>query len=409
VKKFVILLVLVMLFQVTLVSYGECGDTKFGIKVKGYVRTDVMYDSRQTVAAREGHFLLYPSGENLDVNGDDANAKANLNMLAIQTRLTGVIKGPDFGKAKTSGVIEGAFFGHSNSDINGFRLRHAFLKLSWETSSLLFGQYWHPMFITECFPGVISFNTGSPFQPFSRNPQVRFVKKANDNIALSVTAFSQRDFTSTGPDGGSSSYLRNSAAPMLNVNLKFVSKSVVAGVAVNYKSLVPRLKTTNGYKTDEKVTSMAFQGFAKLVKGDLTLKAEGIYGGDLYDLVMLGGYAVKNTDPTTAIEEYTTFNTFSVWGEIIKGKTWQYGLFAGYTENLGSDDDILGDSYVRGSTIANVKRVAPRVQVTKGKVRFACEVEYTIADYGTADIRGKVNDTKSLANLRVLFASYLFF
>ena len=133
-KKFLFLLVLVALLQVTFISKGKCGEKELGIKVKGFVKTDVIFDSRQTVAAREGHFLLFPKGEDLDVNSDDANAKANLNMLAIQTRLTGVIKGPDFGKAKTSGVIEGAFFGHSNSDVNGFRLRHAFLKLSWETS-----------------------------------------------------------------------------------------------------------------------------------------------------------------------------------------------------------------------------------------------------------------------------------
>ena len=408
-KKFLFLLVLVALLQVTFISKGKCGEKEFGIKVKGFVKTDVIFDSRQTVAAREGHFLLFPKGEDLDVNSDDANAKANLNMLAIQTRLTGVIKGPDFGKAKTSGVIEGAFFGHSNSDVNGFRLRHAFLKLSWETSSLLIGQYWHPMFITECFPGVVSFNTGAPFQPFSRNPQVRFVKQANDKISLSVTAFSQRDFTSTGPNGGSSSYLRNSALPMLNVNVKYVSKNAVIGVAANYKSLAPRLKTTTGYITDEKVNSMAFQGFAKLVKNDFTLKAEGVYGGDMYDMLMLGGYAVTKSAETTAIETYTALKTLSVWGEIIKGKALQYGLFAGYTENLGSDEDIVGNSYVRGGNIASIMRVAPRIQITKGKVRLAAEVEYTVADYGTADITGKVNDTKSIANLRVLLASYLFF
>jgi hypothetical protein len=408
-KKFLFLLILVLLLQMTLMSKVICGEKEFGIKVKGFVKTDVIFDSRQTVAAREGHFLLFPKGEDLDVNGKDANAKANLNMLAIQTRLTGIIKGPDVGKAKTSGVVEGAFFGHSNSDVNGFRLRHAFLKLSWETSSLLIGQYWHPMFITECFPGVISFNTGAPFQPFSRNPQIRFTKQTKNNLYLSFTAFAQRDFVSTGPDGGSSSYLRNSAMPMLNINMKYVSRSTVIGVAANYKSLVPRLKTSTGYKTDEKVTSMAFQGFAKFVKDDLTLKAEAVYAGDMYDMLMLGGYAVTNSAETTAIEEYTTLKTLSFWGEIIKGKALQYGLFAGYTENLGSEKNIAGNSYVRGGNIASIIRISPRVQWTQGKVRFAGEVEYTVADYGTADIKGKVNDTKSISNLRVLFASYLFF
>ena len=141
----------------------------FGISFGGFVKTDLIFDSRQTVSVREGHFLLYPQPESMDLAGDDLNSVSNLNMLSIQTRLSGNITAPDAFGAKISGKIEGAFFGHSNGDINGFRLRHAFVKLDWENTSLLSGQYWHPMFVTEVFPGVVSFNTGVPFQPFSRN------------------------------------------------------------------------------------------------------------------------------------------------------------------------------------------------------------------------------------------------
>ncbi|MCD4696911.1 MAG: hypothetical protein K8S16_11805, partial [Bacteroidales bacterium] len=138
-------------------------DKKFGIKFSGFVKSDIFYDSRQTVDIREGHFLLYPKNEYLDENGKDINAVSKFNILAIQTRLKGVITGPDAFGAKTSGLIEGAFFGNIGTDINGFRLRHAFVKLSWEKTELLVGQFWHPMFVTSCFPGTVSFNTGVPF------------------------------------------------------------------------------------------------------------------------------------------------------------------------------------------------------------------------------------------------------
>ena len=173
----------------------EKSKSSFGFELKGYAKTDVILDSRQTVSAREGHFLLYPTAENLDINNNDINANSNFNMLSIQTRLTAIVTGPDAFGAKTSGLVEGAFFGSIEKDINGFRLRHAFLKLDWSSSVLLVGQYWHPMFITECFPGTISFNTGVPFQPFSRNPQIRFTQLFG-NIHLSFTAASQRDFAS---------------------------------------------------------------------------------------------------------------------------------------------------------------------------------------------------------------------
>ncbi|NOY50562.1 MAG: hypothetical protein GXO88_08375, partial [Chlorobi bacterium] len=166
---------LFLMFFVPVVVYSQDG-SKFGIKFHGFVKSDLLFDSRQTVDVREGHFLLYPKNELPDIEGNDINAKSSFNLLSIQTRLKGFITGPDIGKIKTSAYLEGEFFGMNNADINGFRLRHAFIKLKWETASLLVGQYWHPFFAVNCYPGTVSFNTGSPFQPFSRNPQIRFTK-----------------------------------------------------------------------------------------------------------------------------------------------------------------------------------------------------------------------------------------
>jgi hypothetical protein len=409
------LLLLVLLFSLA-IAQTKTEEKKFGINFSGFVKTDLMFDSRQTVAAREGHFLLFPSPEVLDANGDDINAKANLNILSIQTRLKGSINAPDAFGANINGVIEGAFFGQTDGDVNGFRLRHAFVKLTWENCNLLIGQYWNPMFITEVFPGTISFNTGVPFQPFSRNPQIKFTRVAGD-VHIGITAFSQRDFTSTGPNGASSIYLRNSAIPTLDLNIKYVSKNLVAGVGGNFKSLVPKTSVAafagvdsgKTFKADERINSFAFMGFLKVVKDHFTFKAEGVYGGNMNDLLMLGGYAVKSVDPNSGTEEYTNYNTLSLWTDIIYGGDFQVGLFAGYTKNLGTEDNIAGAVYTRGSNIANVIRLSPRAQYSAGKTRFACEVEYTAAKYGTADMKGKVENGENVANVRLLLAAFLFF
>jgi hypothetical protein len=76
-------------------------EAAFGIKFTGFVKTDIIWDSRQTDALREGHFLLWPKPELIDPAGNDINAKANFNFLNIQTRLRGDIKGPDALGAKT--------------------------------------------------------------------------------------------------------------------------------------------------------------------------------------------------------------------------------------------------------------------------------------------------------------------
>lgn len=62
--------------------------------------------------------------------------------------------------------------------------------------------------------------------------------------------------------------------------------------------------------------------------------AEGVYGQNLTDLLMLGGYAVSAVDTSTGYEQYTTLNTFSIWTDISYGKEIQPGLFAGYTKIL---------------------------------------------------------------------------
>ena len=406
-------LILFLLLSSSILSAQEKVDdqAKFGIKFNGYVKTDMFYDSRQTVAAREGHYLLYPAGELLDVNSDDINAKDNLNILSIQTRLTSKITAPDALGAKVSGLIEAAFFGQTEGDINGFRLRHAFIKMQWKKSSLLFGQYWHPMFITEVYPTTLSSNAGLPFQAMSRNPQIKYSYQQGA-YHLSLTALSQIDFMNDGPNGASTSYLRNAALPIMDANIKYKSKNIVVGAGINYKKLHPRLQNTEGddiYIADEEISSTAFMGFAKFTKNKFSWKVEGIYGGNLTDLVMLGGYAVADTNDLGFESKYTDVKTVSAWTELIYGNDLQVALFSGYTENLGADDNIIGDYYSRGKNIANVIRFSPRIQYKAGRALYGVEVEYTVAEYGTPDIKGVVQNGESVGNLRILLAGYLFF
>jgi len=379
-------------------------DDGMSISFKGFVKFDAFFDSRQTVTAREGHFLLYPAGESKDANGDDINEKANVNMLAVQTRLTGVFKGPDAFGAKTSGVIEGAFFGHSNADINGFRLRHAFVKLDWDGTALLFGQTWHPLFVTACFPHVVSFNTGVPIAPFSRNPQIRLEKKMGSG-KLIAALIAQRDFASP---GGSTS-LRNAVIPNIHLQYQLMSGKNVFGAGVDYKQLVPKLATDNGIKTDQKVTGLSYIGYATLNFGGTVLRLQGLYGQNLYDLLQIGGYAVTKQDPVTMEEEYSPYNVLSAWAEFSTGKEFEKAVFIGFTQNKGTNDDIVGATFARGANIDKVFRVAPRLVWNSGKTRIATEFEYTAADYGTPDVKGLVKDTKSVSNIRFLLAVYYFF
>jgi len=401
-KKFLFALLLI----ISSISFAQ----DFGINFSGFVKTDIIYDSRQTVSLREGHFLLYPANEKMDLNNADVNAASNFNILSIQTRLLGKITGPDAFDAKTSGQIEAEFFGTSDADINGFRLRHAFVKFDWEKTSLLVGQTWHPLFISEVFPGVVSFNTGAPFQPFSRNPQIR-LSQTFDHIKMIITAASQRDFSSNGPDGFTSAYLRNSVLPNLNAQVQFSKGNNLIGVGLDFKKITPRLVTSKNFITKKSISTLSFTGYFKFNADPFLIKSQTVYGPNLADLMMIGGYAVRATNAADGQEEYTGIKVLSTWAEIIYGKELEFGLFGGYSKNLGADENISGSYYGRATNIDNLFRISPRIQWNSGKSRISTELEYTSAAYGKNNNsnKGKVIDTKSVSNLRLLFAVYYFF
>lgn len=402
-------LLIILFFAGIIKVIPQDTDPSWGIKFTGFVKNDIFYDTRQSSASnglREGHFYLYPDNSVIGFNGEDINANPSLHFLSIQTRIRGNITGPDAFGAKTSGAIEAEFFGTSEADINGFRLRHAYVKLDWGKTSLQTGQYWHPLFITESYPGTISFNTGAPFTPFSRNPQVRLTQLLG-NVSISLTAYGQRDFTSPGPNGNSNRYLRNSGLPGLNLQSRVpVGDFLTAWFGIDYKRIRPQLRTNFNYETNTKVGSIVAFGNIKIRTTPLNISLMGIYGQNPCDLMMIGGYGVVSEDPFTLIRTYTTLNTGSFWIDIgTNNQNTSLGLFAGMTRNLGAGDNITGDIYGRGNDIDHIYRISPRITITQGKLSFAGEVEFTSAAYGILQLDGKVTDSQAINNLRLLLST----
>ena len=424
-KKLLLSLLIASSFAVTAQEKKE--EPKYGITFSGFVRSDYFYDTRQNVSIREGDFLLYPTAISLDSVGEDINATPNLNFLSIQSRLSGKITGPDAFGAKTSGLLEADFFGNENTsfaDLNGFRLRHAFAKLSWKKTELLFGQYWHPLFNVDCFPGVTSFNTGAPFQPFSRNPQIRATHKIG-KLSLMAVASTQRDFTSL----GGSTALRNSAIPEMNAQIQYATKNdstkteFLFGVGGGYKILNPGMSRTAAgkvYKVNESFGNFVTTAFVKVKIPAATIKLQGVYGQNLADLVMLGGYAIDTiADATTGELKYAPYNTLSAWLDAsTNGDKIQFGLFVGYSQNLGVSSQIMGtptlatmSATTRGYNIKNVMRASPRVTFISGKFKFSIECEYTSTAYATKtnglldiDKKGVVTKSENVSNIRGLLA-----
>lgn len=401
------------LASMAITAFGqETGKTEdipvWGIRFGGFIKSDYWYDSRRVVAAREDLFLLFPASENHDRQGNDINSHAGFNYSAITSRLTCIIEGPTAFGAKTSGLIEADFSGVTNADINGLRLRHAFGKLNWEKSELLFGQFWHPMFVTEVFPHVISLNTGAPFQPFIRNPQIAYSRLIGKH-SLQLTLLSQRDNASDGPQGPKPDYLRNSLWPNVHLQWKWKTGPYILGAAADFKKLKPKLVTDSLIVTNETLESWAFMAFAKYENKNLALRFKTIYGQNLTEHLMLGGYAVRNTDPQWGFEKYTPTNHLFVWSNITWGKKVQPGLFLGYAKNLGTSHQNIGIWYARGHNIAYLYRVSPSISFISNNVQISAEFEYTVAAFGQPDSFGMVQNHSEKANLRSLLTFFYFF
>ena len=414
-----------LLLFVSLISISGLNAQKkelpVSVKFGGYVHSIFTYDTRQTVAAREGHILLYPKNEILDAAGNDINKDGVYNMAVIQSRINAKITGPEILGAKTSGLLEAEFMGNGESDTNGLRLRHAYVNLDWGNTSLLIGQTWSPLFVAEVFPTTVGTNTGLPFKPFARNPQVRLTHKTGNWKLLAAIA-SERDYTSTGPDGASNKYLRNAGLPILQGQVHYYlgEKKHVFGVSGEYKNIKPSLMSSTGskedgdyqeWKNDETISSWAMMGYFKLNFEPVTFKAQATYGTNMTDVLMLGGYAVKSLNSLTNEAKYTGIKVLGTWGELsYQKRDWQVGFLAGYSKNYGAEDKVVNNLiYARGKDIGELYRLAPRVCKKYKNLKFEFEVEYTAAAYGTVTEKAEVVNTKWVGNTRYSLGVYYFF
>lgn len=375
--------------------------------VSGFVKTDYWVDSRSVVAAREDLFLLYPAARLPDAQGADLNDDPVFNFSAITSRFAVHLSGPTAFGARTGGLIEADFSGVTNADINGFRLRHAYMTLEWEWVGLLMGQWWHPLFAVDAVPSVVSLNTGAPFQPFIRNPQVSLQLRQGRSVFL-LAATAQRDNASDGPLGVTPDYLRQGMLP--NAHLQWIHRGeqLTGGLAVDYKSLRPRLVTDAGLKTTGRIRTHAFMGYLGYRKDLLEVKGKAIYGQNLSEHLLMGGYAEREVLAGGHVT-YTGLNHLMTWANILYGERTRAGLFIGWSKNFGARHEISGNYYGRGHDIDHVYRLAPSVVFTSGKVSLGTELEWTVAAYGVPDSRGRVLHADGVGNLRLLVSGLYYF
>ena len=392
---------------------------EWDVNIYGFVRTDYIWDSRKSAQVREDNLNLYPLDEVLDVNGKDLNAVGQSNFLSLTSRLGVKAKGPDVWGAKMTGVLEGDFFGNTDASIGLLRLRHAYVQMDWAKTSITTGQTWYPTFIPEVFPGVANFSTGILFNPFGWASQVKVKQNFTKDLSFALTVYKEREFTTPTAIGGTqNSASINSGLPTIHGQFQFKNKNWIAGIGAEYKSLQPLTEyaptPTTKAVTSEKANSTSVIGYFKYSNDIFSVKAYGISGSNLQNLVMLGGIAGYSTAGQP--EKYEASKTNAFWLDIASnGKKIAPGLFLGMTKNNGTSRTLeVGETvkyYIRGVSgtrvIDQVFRVAGRVDFKQNKFRITPEIEYTGATWGDLNTNGNATtnlNAKKVANTRLLIS-----
>ncbi len=364
------------------------------VSLSGFIKFDAFYDTHPMSAAREGHYALYPTNE------DD---NSQLNFVLFQSRFRFKTPSIDVPFGTVSGLIEADFFGTANGYENQVRLRHSMMKISSKNTTWIIGQFWTPLFNVHVYPGTISFNTGVPFQPFARMPQIQSIIHVTPTISILGAATMQRDAFQE--IGGNEKQI-DSGVPGFHIHGRFNSNMMFAGGGIYTKTISVDDNIT--------ITPMVRTLYTKLSFEKLTMKLKWIQGEDLADHIMIGGYtAITNS---TGGVRYESLSSTNIWADVnFAFEPVSIGLFLGQTKNLGMNSTLAQTEsaifYARGQDIQSVMRISPRIQLQWNTLRFAYEFEMTKADYKSDFNENLIptGSTKSRINNRSLFAAYLFF
>ncbi|NLF43593.1 MAG: hypothetical protein GX587_12935 [Bacteroidales bacterium] len=399
-----------LVFLILLVSFGAQAQVNVGeniqLKFHGYVAHEVIFDTYRSLDSRDGELYYYPLKAVFDDNGVDINKKSKLNMIEVQSRFGMQVKGPDVLGAKATGLLEADFYGTNQSYVRMLRVRHAYVNLNWGKHELLAGSTFHPAFVQDCFPSTVSFAAGVPFHPLNRSPQLRYTFRPVPNFKVSASFLIHGYHRSSGPTEAQ----KNSGKPDSQLNVQFGDgKNVAIGLVAGYKWLTPRDVTNSGLETSETIGSYNVQAYLKYKLPFLSVKLEGMYGENLTNFVMIGGYGIKGV--AGEVDEngdysYANMRTMSAWADFETSTKLQLGLFAGYTSNLGSKDDyIVIPTYNRNDDLHYVYRLSPRLVYKVSNLSFGLEWSYVTAVYGREfDSKRKVtSDLDPVSNNHIIF------
>lgn len=386
-------------------------------KFYGFIRNYFAFDSRESKSGTKDLFYYIPKDEALNAKGEDMNANPTFRFLAITSRVGLDVKDYQFGKTKVGAKIETDFY-CMNGNVAVLRLRQAYATLGWDglgkdgkqSTSLKIGQAWHPIAADQ--PYVIDLETGTPFNPFSRTPQVMLDHNFSKNFTLTGGFIWQMQYLSSGPNGASDNYIKYGCTPEFYAGVTFKSNNGFTGrVGVDVLSIKPRWRNSAGDKVDDRITTVSPYVYAQYSKGAFSVNGKVVYASAGEHFNMLSGYGVTDIN-SDGSWDYAPLHSTASYLSVKYGRKLQVQGMIGYMKNLGTSKSLYEDPakpgytstknvYISGNGFHNLNqiiRVTPTVVYNLGKLSFGLEYDITSAQYGKYAVDGHVNSSNGLVD-----------
>lgn len=386
-------------------------------KFYGFIRNYFAFDSRESKSGTKDLFYYIPKDEALNAKGEDMNANPTFRFLAITSRVGLDVKDYQFGKTKVGAKIETDFY-CMNGNVAVLRLRQAYATLGWDglgkdgkqSTSLKIGQAWHPIAADQ--PYVIDLETGTPFNPFSRTPQVMLDHNFSKNFTLTGGFIWQMQYLSSGPNGASDNYIKYGCIPEFYAGVTFKSNNGFTGrVGVDVLSIKPRWRADDGEKVGDRLTTANPYIYAQYSKGAFSVNGKVVYASAGEHFNMLSGYGVTDIN-SDGSWDYAPLHSTASYLSVKYGRKLQVQGMIGYMKNLGTSKSLYEDPakpgytstknvYISGNGFHNLNqiiRVTPTVVYNLGKLSFGLEYDITSAQYGKYAVDGHVNSSNGLVD-----------
>ena len=367
-------------------------------KLYGFIRNYLTADSRAVNGGTEDLYFYMPKGHDYKNanSGDlrfDANDGFNWRFVSLTTRLGLDVSAYKWGSMGISGKVEADFYYLSGS-VPTLRLRQAFMKLNWDNCpvALTIGQSWHPM--AADMPHMNNLETGAPFNPFNRSPQLTADVKLNDKLTLTASLLYLNHYLPTGPGNVKSKDYYKYGLPEAYVGVtyksgKFVGKAGLDMVNMRPYRTIADWRVQDGGAPTIEVKSLLHTFspfvFVQYTNGMFQLRAKSILAQSGEHMNLLSGYGVHsfNSDGTidyTPMQDWASFVSFQY------GKKFQVMGMLGYMKQLGTTKDLAGEIWINTAADTRIQqafRATPTVAWNLGKFTVSLEYNLTAAEFGS--------------------------